>query len=246
MNNQPPLLATRSPPTQVRLSEHEGSNPFKYWQQTLAEKQAEQEQQSAKGSLGQFPKRTVSLGSRRILQQSPFLKGQAERERDFNKAAEDLQSSLTELNQLINSPPTPEKATNKPPRLALREVPIVVGDQSDSPEARPPRWQWQEDLSNWKSSSSVIDLRSAFEQSKLTASPTISSNNNKNNSAQRPPRSASPSVLRKSPWAAIDSDAANAFPPQPPLASASLSLRRTTSSSSSTRPILRNPYRSQY
>lgn len=247
-DGQSAQFTSRSPSPIVRSAEQQ--NPFKYWQQNAENNMANKQQVA----FGHAPQRTVSLGPRRPLgdaiQKNPFMqeKTVAERKKSFDKAANELQSSLTELNKLIDAPPMrlpPPiiKAGNRSPKFVgniQHELPQINTTQhkdnnENSPDEsdRLPRWQWQEDLENWKLTSSVNDLRSRFEQPRLNTSPMTPSL-----ISERPPLSASPSVLRKSPWQT--SSSATNFP------ESDYTIRRTTSTSTSQRPILRNPYRSQY
>lgn len=225
--------------------------------------------------FGQLPKRTVSLGPKRafppaprrhqigegLRSKSPFLQGGADRDQTFNRAARELQSSLTELDKLIDAPvpvaPSHESSSSKPPRYTsfltntedslLRpsfarqcgkfpalELKLngcepsndgqVMADNNDS-------------STDWKPSSSVTDLRSVFEQS---------SSKNLNlqaPSSSRPPRSASPSFLKNSPFLQNN----GAFLGQDQLsAGGDYTIRRTTSTNSRSTTIDRNPYRNYY
>lgn len=277
MNNvSPQLMSSQSSSPNVASSDQR-ENPFKYWQQHVAATTSTGNNRTTE-PIGQAPKRTTSLGPRRpplgdALQKSPFIHSTNEingnfnqqqqqqtttatrgLQRHFNRAANELQSSLTELNNLIEAQATPKiKAPNKPPAYMSyissttsskattpSEVRVVHHDPSSeasSPQNDDevlPRWQWQQDLSEWKSSSSVNDLRSMFEApQRLNLLPPLSSSS----VSDRPPLSASPSVMKKSPWQRSE---ANTF------SGSDYTIRRTTSSSTSGRPILRNPYRSQY
>lgn len=243
MNNVPPqFTVSRSPSPKINLEEPRES-PFKYWQQTTERQQAT--------FANQAPKRTVSLGPRRQLafqgtlnnnnvQQEQNKPPTAAARRDsFNKAANELQTSLTQLNNLIE---TPKPGLPPPARLRssrFDEVPLITKSSQNSPpnenDEPPRRWQWQEDLENWKSSSSVNDLRSMFDQKPKLNMPPLG--------ATKPPVSASPSVLRSSPWLTsnqqVDSSTSKDY-----------TIRRTISTSSSSaggrqRPVLRNPYRNE-
>lgn len=274
MNNVPPQYQTnRTPSPRVKVNEQAQSaviieqqeNPFKYWQRTL-EKQAKENAAPVIAShSSQAPKRTVSLGPRRgplgeALQKSPFVsssKTRQEASASFNQAAKELQSSLTELNKLIDDS-TPPATRNRALNFEQSRVPIISRQADDDSPEPPPRWQWQEDLSNWKSSSSVNDLRSAFE------SPQPGGNNLRLNLPPKsggdtnhlPPRSASPNVLRqkfelageqassKTRWQAAD----YAIRRTTSVSSPSVSSTSSPASCGNQRPppILRNPYRGQY
>lgn len=235
----------------------------------------------------QLPKRTVSLGPRRQppprLRMPPnapripdafpqetdenFLRHQGtvlNRADSFNKMANELQSSLTELNHLIDSTPTTPNITtresNRPPKYSSYITSTIepptptltrsehagncqpVEDLEDDEQPHPSRISWREsdERSNWKPSTSMNDLRSMFDPKLQTSLPVASSNPN----SSRPPMSASPSVFtnRISPWQSRtpSSNSAQSLPGSDGL------IRRTTSTTSRSNIVLRNPYRSQY
>jgi len=288
MNNVPPQyqnsanktpspsmnLGTRNNEPQSAVITELEESPFNYWQRTMEMKAKEIE------SLRQAPKRTVSLGPRQRpqiapgLQKSPFITGPETKVEgpktatrydgsSFDQAARELRSSLTELNKLIeeSTPPinkVPSPRLNRGPPLTVTKLEENDDDDDSKP---PPRWQWQEDLSNWKSSSSVNDLRSAFEGSNQRSAPSNSlrldlpkfsgDRSSGASGGELPPRSASPSVLRQKFELASMANNGN----QQKLYSTSnqpsgYTIKRTTSVSSSnsqiqrpTAPALRNPYR---
>lgn len=211
-------------------------------------------------NFNQLPKRTVSLGPRRP---APLpLSGISEGERKLNDIASDLQSSLTELNNIIDMA-TPKITTNKPPRFtassfadssAASSGAISRGQSPPSPPRLIQTWNVEEDLHNWKSRGSMNDLRSMFEKQSnkqqdnklLTAS----------NVGQRPPRSASPNFLKNSPWHNMtlqNNTNSGSTLPRPPGATKTTggdyTIRRTISTSSgrlASNEAIRNPYRTQY
>lgn len=255
----------------VQEDERPKENPFKYWQETLREKSS-----SSSSQMGAALKRTVSLGPRRpvgeLAQKSPFLSKHQqpaaslqEQAKRFTRAANELQTSLTELNKLIDDDEKPQ-ARNRPPRpnqpppihiTANGNGPTPRRDRSASPPPEAaPRWQWQEDLTNWRMSSSVNDLRSAFEspqgQQLQKGAPrnksALSVSTDANSSTcELPPAPRSASVLRNSPWQTAQTTLSSST-------GGDYTIRRTTSISSSSlssanrRPpvAIRNPYRGNY
>lgn len=253
--------------------QHKQQNPFDIFRQLTQTPPAE-------SAFGQLPKRTVSLGPRRplaapptpkvneSLNRNPFVscqqqqlkqQGGFERERNFNRMAEDLKSSLTELNILIDSVPSTPKIAQKPPKFTsyltntpdsqpsyakhYNSGPTGYANEPTSPPSPERLTDWQIDSMNWKPSGSVTDLRSMFEQPKLSSpsgAPLLPP------APRRPSSSNSPSILRNTPWQTMGSSQ------QPPsgLANTTRSeqdytIRRTTSTSSRTSNV-RNPYRSYY
>lgn len=200
-------------------------------------------------NLNQLPKRTVSLGPKRAppvlwpptspsLRKEPILEvaGEFDRKRSsFSRMADELQSSLTELNNLIEGPPMTPKILTKPPKFSSY-LTHVADSQADyaqpcdnSPEpSETPRPR--DDLADWKASTSVNDLRSIFEQNLTMRSPALDS------SLQKPPLSASPNLQRTT---------KQSPPADRHLGSSDYTIRRTISTSGRREPI-RNPYRSYY
>jgi len=204
-----------------------------------------------------LPKRTVSLGPRRQvpihdhLASASHERNLADRQRSFNTMAKELQSSIDELNNLIDKPQS-ASISRGPPKFSsyitnnttetranyaqkLNNTPTV--SLRNDFHLEPPEkssyttWKVEEDLAEWKASGSINDLRSAFE-SKLKATQNSGPQIN-----QRPPRSASPSNFRNSPWQISDSPQASQLAPD-------YTIRRTISTSSKS-PV-RSPYRSHY
>lgn len=273
MNNVPPEFDTSHNQTpQIRLVAERSS---------LFENNARQHEQQQQ--FNQLPKRTVSLGPRRLQQQqqqqsrpldtstagnfnnpSRFQRQDSrERAQSFNKMADALQSSLSELNNLIETPQTPKFASIKPPKYTsyLTKAPDELGQAggaqvsyakeattgNGSPEAGEQTiFDWRADLMNWKASSSMNDLRSMFE-----LKPTNLDLPPHSSATLRPPRSASPSFLKSSPWqnqmvgsssTRTSNTNLKAYP------EADYTIRRTTSTQvrSSNNAGVRNPYRSRY
>lgn len=235
--------------------------------------------------FNQLPKRTVSLGPRRPLaerykqnladsssssnKRSPADGNNHEnRERRFSRIADELQSSLTELNNLIDAPQTPSQRNSSrlPPKFTSYVTSTPEAEPSfarhcttasfkptspDSPPSGPQPFTWQLDIDpqNWKASSSINDLRSMFEQQKQPANNLSSSTMSLN----RPPKSSNSSKLRNSPFhtgeinqqqrqqqigGRLDVGDSNE------RAATDYTIRRTISTSG--RTSTRNPYRSQY
>lgn len=242
-NNVPPSFETRPRSPQVSAS------PAKF-----------RTEPEARADFNQLPKRTTSLGPQRRLA-SPFFSEQdqppatsyrdqyrrdsnsgLQRANSFKKAANELQSSLTELNKLIDLPEASSQTMNRPPRYSsyiskgveaqpLQAQHVISPSPPDSPELPTGR----ADLLNWKASSSIGDLRSMFEQSQSARLDQASSNLLNVSTLQRPPRAPSPNILHKSPWK--DLDASQSQP--------DYTIRRTISTSSRSQ-VSRNPYRSYY
>lgn len=210
--------------------------------------QPEQQENILKEELSSF---------RPLVSKSPFLRNQGGdntprgSSRSFNKMADELQSSLTELNNLIDSstPKTPSKSLDKPPKfmsyVTSENVKPRLAVQADDEEEddKPRLTTWEIDSMNWKASSSVTDLRSRFDcepKLNLPKCPTPDG---------RPPRSASPSLLKNSPWLQPSDNSGTLPAPQVKqrYQDSDYAIRRTTSTQSrSTSTTLRNPYRSYY
>lgn len=227
--------------------------------------------------FNQLPKRTVSLGPRRTAaMEPPNFPGsshkkkldhwaapvnQEARQRRFSKAADELQASLSELNNLIEASPEtaqqhynssrPPKFTSyitstpEPERSFARHCTSFKPIAPDSPEPGPQPFTWQLDIDpqNWKASSSINDLRSMFEQQKPAnnlSSSTMTLN--------RPPRSPNTSNLRNSPFHTGEilkqQQQPQANKPDSNKLVADYTIRRTISTSERTN--VRNPYRSHY
>lgn len=201
---------------------------------------------------GEPPKRTSSLGPRRPLPQRELfdpthrqieniapisnarVNGTGSREQRFNKMAAELQSSITELNRLIDETTSPTVAVTMDKAPVFLEGMRSVAERRASFQTRDPNnlmtpvertcgWDPQNDLKEM--ASSVTDLRSVFESSLAKAS------------SSQPPRIPRP-------------------PSTPPVPSPNLNttsrvyadytIRRTTSTSSPKVCTIRNPYRSHY
>lgn len=259
-------------------------NPFDYWQRTLKSKPTEPPPSLGRGQ-SQAPHRTVSLGPKRprqvssILQANPFLREpeaaaaiEAARtsatsltarrrnvSENFNQAARELQSSLTELNELIHSPEIGSSATlgRRPPRArqasgsdafaASRNngLAIKIENEDGEPSSGPPKWSWQEDLSNWKMSSSVNDLRSMFNQPAAQERPPASASLRPPSSATITPNRRQPalsSALKGNPWL----DGSLASDRDQPTSEQRLGRTASVSSSATSRPVLKSPHRGQY
>jgi hypothetical protein len=278
-------------------------NPFSYWQRTLANSTSDLLGPGDGSTPSSGPKRTVSLGPKRPkqigegLQKNPFVRAAGgelssvssspggggvaaavERRSSFGRAARELQSSLTELDKLIDSAHQngrPTTVTNSSstgdqqqqrqhkwrPPLAGPPVPSRPAsvqprcrDEDELEENARQRFMWQEDLANWKSSSSVNDLLSMFESAKSATASSSGAPPPPPTGSGRP-RLGSTSVLRRTPWQNMDSattttttTTTTTSPQTGPPHQSDYAIRRTTSTSSSlkTRPALRNPYRTQY
>lgn len=282
LNNVPPSLdlnssRLQSPMIQTTEDSSSHPNPFKVWQQIAQSPAIQISKDSPTFAGGQLPKRTVSLGPRRPppippprahigegLKTNPFLqkkKNISESERKFNNSARELQSSLTDLNNLIESSTPKIMTNNKPPRFTTSFNDIESSSRADSPPS-PPRqiqtWNVEEDLQHWKASGSINDLRSMFEKqssssNNLKESSFLSATND-GISSQRPPRSASPNFLKNSPWHQ-NKNPDSQIPPDNRGNSSALNksnddytIRRTISTSSSRTGSnnIRNPYRGRY
>lgn len=262
-NNVPPKFGnqnTSQPPSPAVQIGHKTSDARQFFERASRDKNNGED-------FGQLPKRTVSLGPKRPLpptppprrqigeslrNKSPFLREGSDREKTFNNAARELQSSLTELDKLIDAPQVAQthEPGSKPPiytsyltntedsllrpsfarqcgyfpasELKLNEPTTGLGGSS----------------SDWKPSSSVNDLRSVFEQS--------SSTNNlhlETPSSTRPPRSASPNFLKSSPFWQNNGNTTQTQS-QATATPGDYTIRRTTSTNS--RTLDRNPYRNYY
>lgn len=182
---------------------------------------------ASENNAGWAPKRTVSLGPRRPLtlnQRVPQVQEPAtpEDHENYNRSADQLRTSLSELNKLIDESPQIRSPLF---RSFLTTSTESVNTQKEDVEG---------DLANLKASCSVNNLKSMFE------SPS-SSNSTLQPSFSKPPRSASPSVLRNSPWSGLTTSQTVSRPSLPPT---DYTIRRTISTSS--RPEIRNPYRTHY
>lgn len=263
-NNQP-----QSPQIEVQ------SKPFSQLRSRFQQPVADVRPSETQVEFGQLPKRTVSLGPRRGMVEQPFgglLKknyskmspgdcqnGKSDRERRFSRAADELQSSLTELNKLIDDAPQPrQEMASKPPKFKSyvtstpEQEPSYArhftntfkpaSPDSAQPEAQPFTWQLDIDPQNWKTSSSINDLRSMFELQKPTEN--LSSSSMTLNRT-KPPRSSNASILRNSPFRTSETQ-------QQPAGGLNgaknlmtdYTIRRTISTSGRTNT--RNPYRSHY
>lgn len=161
----------------------------------------------------------------------------------YDRVANELRSSLTELNKLIHEPPSPCITRSKPPvfRNYLSSAPDSPGLRSasslcnfgSSESINTQKEEVENELANWKTSCSINNLKSMFESS-AREPPTLQH-------PPRPPRTGSPSVFKNSPWSETTSSQTLAKPQLPPT---DYSIRRTISSSSRLSP--RNPYRSYY
>lgn len=253
------------------------SRPFSQLKERF-QKPVESPRGAESAGLNQLPKRTVSLGPRRPLAERPQFSGalsqfrnQTEagpnlenRGRRFSRLADELQSSLTELDQLIDAPAQGrQQNSGRPPKFTsyvtstpepepsfARRCPGFKPTSPDSPPAGPQPFTWQLDIDpqNWKASSSINDLRSMFEQQKQPTSNLSSSTMSLN----RPPRSES-SKLRQSPFHTGQINQQQHLQPvetsgtNRPVSSslgADYTIRRTISTSGRTNN--RNPYRSHY
>lgn len=246
------------------------------------------------------PKRTVSLGPRRRPAPLPPSRFNTDKEKSFNRMADELQSSLSELSNLIDTSPSPSptpRIATKPPKYTSYltstaiETPLAsttTTTTTTSPSYAHPQsldnrslpansqqnyrrdsstqqhWNNQESGSkdqnnnnngivasgnhdeeecDWRNlSASINDLRSLFEQKLNLAPPSPLPTHNH----QRPPLSASPSVLRNSPWANLAASSRVAQQQQQqPTNYSDYTIRRTTSTSGRTSTV-RNPYRTFY
>lgn len=257
LNNVPPQYAkSRTPSPKIGSAAvlNDASNPFygaRFQTRNNLNNNMHGDNDNHWNSMA--PQRTASLGPRR----PPPAQVREPRKSQFNRMAAELKSSLDELDKLIDdtqsqlakssarksSPkfdlPLPERTGSvKRPVVAAQERPQVNIDDCPPTDGQvdKERFQWEIDLMEWKASSSVNDLRSMFEPSKLSAG-----------KPQKPPASASPSAGRRRPlWPPTPSSEESARPAPNYSVQGDNTIRRTTSTSTSLRPILRNPYRSQY
>lgn len=282
MNNLPPRFDASSNRTlrspQPRLVED---------RQRLFESKSRGQEQVE--DFGQLPKRTVSLGPKRLLQQQqqqqkpeppidiaapaarefktlPRFQRQDSRERahSFNRVADALQSSLTELNNLIDAPQTPKIASDKTPKFTsyLTEAPDDLAPKNtqieylreastaghNSPEAEQTIFDWRADLMNWKASTSMNDLRSMFE-SKPKTGPSLDLPP-QSSATLKPVRSASPNFLKNSPWQNLVNSNTQSTQPASNTnlrvyPGSDYTIRRTISTQDRSN-VSRNPYRSHY
>lgn len=280
LNNVPPQLNshnTRDGAQSPLISDNREINPFKVFRE---------QEKLVREDHCQLPKRTVSLGPKRLppqprpigesLKRNPWMQenSSSDRERRFNKAANELRSSLTELNNLIDStsPSTPKPISsitgNKSPFLRsyvsetppiprptfVKKIETEINNDYYEPPSPPKQiqtWNVEADLMDWKSRGSMNDLRSMFEkQTKLNQPGRLNSNSSLtlNVTDQRPPRSASPSVLKNSFWLKTPQTNETINNDDKLLTSQGVdyTIRRTTSTSSTRSSIVRNPYRSSY
>lgn len=204
--------------------------------------------ESRRDSTEWAPKRTVSLGPRRpLVTIDTNLRYDGpptpEEHASYNRVANELRTSLTELNKLIE-PSTPCITRNKAPifhnylpdpannNSGLRGATSLC-DFGSTESINTQKEEVENELANWKTSCSINNLKSMFESSGRESS-TL-------HQPPRPPRSGSPSVLKNSPWSELTSSQTLSRSQLPP---ADHSIRRTISTSS--RGSIRNPYRSYY
>lgn len=220
--------------------------------------QIQEDSRRAFTDYGQLPKRTVSLGPKRIAPPTPprtvaIQSSTLSRRESFHKMADELQSSLTELNKLIDEPSRPSIAVQRPPKYSsyltrtnepaktfakqFNSPSSIISPPEDEEKEEPSLTDWQRDSMNWKPSASINDLRSMFELKPGQPSRT-SSTNTLSDQNSRPPRSASPSFLKNSPWSKEVAKQEQTYP------ASDYTIRRTISTSS--RVNVRNPYRSHY
>lgn len=263
LNNVSPQFNSQPQSPQIEMQSQPFSQLRSRFQQPAP---ADARSSESQVEFGQLPKRTVSLGPRRNIAEQPFggllqrnlsknLPGnqndKSDRERRFSRAADELQSSLTELNKLIDAPQTRQEMASKPPKFKsyVTSMPEQepsyarhftstfkpASPDSAQPEAQPFTWQLDIDPQNWKASSSINDLRSMFELQKPTEN--LSSSSMTLNRT-KPPRSSNASILRNSPFRTGETQH------QPANLAADYTIRRTISTSD--RTSTRNPYRSHY
>lgn len=268
------MLMNNVPPQYDRTTRSPQPRPLEDKSNLIANSYKQQEADD----FGQLPKRTVSLGPRRLKQQQPpkapvdtatsgfnnpsrFQRQDSrERAQSFNRMADALQSSLTELNKFIDTPPTPKIASDKAPKYTsyltrpsdepqsaqISYVREATTTGHDSPEAEQTVFDWRADLMNWKASTSMNDLRSVFE-SKPKVGPNLDLPP-QSSATLRPPRSASPNFLKNSPWqnlVASNSSSSNSNTNLKVYPESDYTIRRTTSTQSRSN-VPRNPYRSHY
>lgn len=268
-NNVPPkFTANQQPACEIGRQTRDARQFFE-----LADRRKDE------SDFGQLPKRTVSLGPKRSLpptlppprrqigeglrSKSPFLQEGAERGSNksggFDRAARELQSSLTELDKLIDTPPvvaqSHEAPSGKPPKytsyLTSTEDslmrPSFARQCGHFPalelKLNEPSGLATDDK-DWKPSSSVTDLRSVFEQS--VANNSLHPQTPSSGSSARPPRSASPNFLKSSPfWQ--NNGATTTTQNNQQQSTGDYTIRRTISTNSRTSSTLdRNPYRNYY
>lgn len=226
--NQPMVTPTKPPahrPNSARPLEHI-TNVFE--QQIL---------QASRGSQD-VPKRTTSLGPRRPLDLITEPKREpiqskttiSDREQRYNKITAELQSSLTQLNKLIDETGTPG-INEKPPifsgeirSIAQRRESFCKESNSKKPIERLSGWDPENDLK--EKTSSVTDLRSVFEI---------------NTDSLRSSSALGHRIGTKPPMPLSNSNQTNTTKTYGDFA-----IRRTVSTSSPKTCTVRNPYRTHY